>query len=328
MPSRLGSTVATTSWVWTGRSSAVPCVPSRRNESTRPPASCARSARTPRASGTARAASRDSSGATKLAIASIRSRLANHRVILGVAHFDATTKGGEGRVFTRLALDLAQRSGGIHGFTADGAWRGTHLNEIQTITGCGVIAPARRRPCREGGILIEGHGFAAQPLPWSRRRAQREAACGGHQLWAAAGTIFEQVINVDGGSEYRGSPHATRPNAIRLDTRAERSGTSSTAATPCPAPGILTTCGGSRSSPPMRTRRSGSIAPSTCASLRRPAPITAASTACARTPRASTPSSSAPSTASAFRPGRPQPNRRRPARHVGRQRLVPEGLAR
>jgi hypothetical protein len=153
---------------------------------------------------------------TKFAIASIRSRLANHRVILGIAHFDATAEGGEGRVFTRLALDLAQRSGGIHGFTADGAWRGTHLNEIQTITGCGVIAPARRRTARKGGILIDGHGFAAQPLPWSRRRAQREAACGGHQLWAAAGTIFEQVINVDGGSEYR---ELTRHQTKRDSTR-------------------------------------------------------------------------------------------------------------
>jgi hypothetical protein len=153
---------------------------------------------------------------TKFAIASIRSRLANHRVILGIAHFDATTEGGEGRVFTGLALDLARRSGGIHGFTADGAWRGTHLNEIQTITGCGVIAPARRRTARKGGILIEGHGYAAQPLPWSRRRAQREAACGGHQLWAAAGTIFEQVINVDGGNEYR---ELTRHQTKRDSTR-------------------------------------------------------------------------------------------------------------
>jgi hypothetical protein len=153
---------------------------------------------------------------TKFAIASIRSRLANHRVILGIAHFDATTQGGEGRVFTSLALDLAQRSGGIHGFTADGAWRGTHLNEIQTTTGCGVIAPARRRTARKGGILIDGRGFAAQPLPWSPRRAQREAACGGHQLWATAGTIFEQTMNVDGGNEYR---ELTRHQTKRDSTR-------------------------------------------------------------------------------------------------------------
>ncbi len=59
---------------------------------------------------------------TKFAIASVRSRLANHRVILGLAHFDATTPGGEGRVFTDLALDLATRAAGIHAYTADGAW--------------------------------------------------------------------------------------------------------------------------------------------------------------------------------------------------------------
>ncbi len=153
---------------------------------------------------------------TKFAIASIRSSLANHRVILGVAHFDATTEGGEGRVFTRLALDLAQRTGGIHGFTADGAWRGTHLNEIQTVTGCGIIAPARRRTARKGGILIDGHGYAAQPLPWSPRRVKREAQCGGHQLWAAAGTIFEHFVNVDGGSEYR---ELTRHQTKRDSTR-------------------------------------------------------------------------------------------------------------
>jgi len=83
------------------------------------------------------------------------------------------------------------------------AWRGTHLDQIQTTTGCGVIAPARRRTGRNGGIVINGHGHAAQPLPWSRRRKGREAACGGHQLWAAAGTLFEQVLTADGESQFR-----------------------------------------------------------------------------------------------------------------------------
>ena len=148
---------------------------------------------------------------TKFAIASIRSRLANHRVILGIAHFNSDTKGGEGRVFTDLATDLTRRATGIHAFTADGAWRGTHLNEIQTTTGCGVIAPARHRTHRNGGIRIDRQGYAAQPLPWSRRRIKREAVCGGHQLWATAGTIFEQVINADGGSEHRElSRHQTK----------------------------------------------------------------------------------------------------------------------
>ncbi len=78
------------------------------------------------------------------------------------------------------------KSPGKYAFTADGAWR-THLNRIQTATGCGVIAPPRRRTGKRGGIVIDGVGHAAQPLPWSRRRLAREAACGGHQIWAAAG---------------------------------------------------------------------------------------------------------------------------------------------
>ncbi len=140
---------------------------------------------------------------TKFAIASARSPLANHRVILGIAHFDAKAPGGEGRVFTDLAVDLAGRAAGIQAFTADGAWRGTHLNHIQTTTGRGVIAPPRRRSSRNGGIIIDGHGHAAQPLPWSRRRQQREAGCGGHQLWAAAGTLFEQTVTADGEPLFR-----------------------------------------------------------------------------------------------------------------------------
>ncbi len=158
---------------------------------------------------------------TKFAIASVRSRLANHRVILGLAHFDATTSGGEGRVFTNLALDLAARSAGIHAYTADGAWRGTHLNQIQTATGCGVIAPPRRRTGKRGGIVIDGVGHAAQTLPWSRRRIAREANCGGHKLWAAAGTLFEEIINADGETEYR---EVTRHQTKR-DTTRHRDGT-------------------------------------------------------------------------------------------------------
>jgi len=153
---------------------------------------------------------------TKFAIASVRSPLANHRVILGVAHFAADTRGGEGRVFTDLAVDLAARSTGIHAFTVDGAWRGTHLNQVQTATGCAVITPARRLTARNGGITVAGHGYATQPLPWSRRRAKREAACGGHQLWAAAGTLFEQIITADGASEFRElTRHQTKRDVTR-----------------------------------------------------------------------------------------------------------------
>jgi len=159
---------------------------------------------------------------TKFAIASVRSPLANHRVILGIAHFDSNTTGGEGRVFTDLAVDLAGRAAGIQAFTADGAWRGTHLNQIQTTTGRGVVAPPRRRTGRNGGIVTGGHGHAAQPLPWSRRRQQREAGCGGHQLWAAAGTLFEQTITVDGEPLFR---ELTRHQTKRDTTRHKDGGT-------------------------------------------------------------------------------------------------------
>jgi len=158
---------------------------------------------------------------TKFAIASVRSRLANQRVILGLAHFDATTTGGEGRVFTDLALDLAHRSAGIHAYTADGAWRGTHLNQIQTASGCGVIAPPRHRTGKRGGIVIDGVGYAAQSLPWSRRRLAREAACGGHQLWAAGGTLFEQIITADGATEY----HELTRHQTKRDTTRHQNGT-------------------------------------------------------------------------------------------------------
>jgi len=139
---------------------------------------------------------------TKFAIASVRSPMAIHRVILGVEHFSSKTPGGEGRVFTDLAQDLAQRTDGIEAFTADGAWRGTHLQEIQSATGCGVITPPRRLTAKNGGITIGRHSYAAKPLPWSPRRAKREAACGGHQIWASAGTLFEQIIDVEGNSEF------------------------------------------------------------------------------------------------------------------------------
>jgi hypothetical protein len=139
---------------------------------------------------------------TKFAIASVRSPMANQRVVLGIEHFTSKSSGGEGKVFKNLATDLAGRADGIQAFTVDGAWRGTHLKDVQSTTGCGVITPARRLTAKNGGITIGRYSYAAQPLPWSPRRAKREAACGGHQLWATAGTLFEQVIDVEGESEF------------------------------------------------------------------------------------------------------------------------------
>lgn len=139
---------------------------------------------------------------TKFAIASVRSPLANQRVILGIEHFTSKTAGGEGQVFADLANDLAERSEGIDAFTVDGAWRGKHLKDVQSSTGRGVITPPRHKAAKRGGITVGRRSYAAQPLPWSPRRAKREEACGGHQLWAAAGTLFEQVIDVEGNSTF------------------------------------------------------------------------------------------------------------------------------
>jgi hypothetical protein len=139
---------------------------------------------------------------TKFAIASVRSPAANTRVILGIKHFNSKVKGGEGQVFANLARDLARRTDGIQAFTVDGAWRGTHLTQVQTDTGCGVITPARRLTAKNGGITIGRYSYAAKPLPWSTKRALREASCGGHQIWAAAGTLFEQIIDVEGNSQF------------------------------------------------------------------------------------------------------------------------------
>ena len=172
---------------------------------------------------------------TKFAIASTRSPLANHRVTLGIAHFDATTKGGEGRVFTDLALDLASRTSGIHAFTADGAWRGVHLNDVQSQTGCGVIAPPRHRAARNGGIVVDNRGHAAQPLPWSERRIPREANCAGHSLWAAAGTLFEQIVTASGESEFRELPrHQTKRDKTRRKDGSERHQFYGRYSLPCP----------------------------------------------------------------------------------------------
>lgn len=139
---------------------------------------------------------------TKFAIASVRSPSANQRVVLGIEHFTSKTPGGEAQVFVKLAQTLANQSGGIQAFAVDGAWRGTHLKAVQSTTGCGVVTPPRRLTAKRGGITVGRYSYAAKPLPWSPRRARREATCGGHQLWAAAGTLFEQVIDVDGNSTF------------------------------------------------------------------------------------------------------------------------------
>jgi hypothetical protein len=67
-----------------------------------------------------------------------------------------------------------------------------------------------------------GHSIGFGPWNgWSTRRAKREAACGGHQLWAVAGTLFEQVILVDGSSHFA---ELTRHQTKR-DTTVRKDGT-------------------------------------------------------------------------------------------------------
>ncbi len=74
--------------------------------------------------------------------------------------------------------------------------------------------PQTRR--RHGGILLNGYGHATQPLPWSQRRISREGACGGHSLWAAAGTLFEQALNSHSEPEYRElARHQTKRDTTR-----------------------------------------------------------------------------------------------------------------
>ena len=109
---------------------------------------------------------------------------------------------GEGGAFTDLLGDLARRNPGIHGYAADGALRGTHIGRIQAATGCAVVSPPRRKTKKGGGITIDKYGFAAKALPPSRTRAAWLGECGGHDLWALGGTLFERVVTSDGSPDF------------------------------------------------------------------------------------------------------------------------------
>ncbi|MEJ7690229.1 MAG: hypothetical protein WKF76_07235 [Nocardioidaceae bacterium] len=160
---------------------------------------------------------------TKFAIASVRSPLANHRVILGICPLRLQHDRRRGtRVHRprRSTSPAGQPGSRPSPPTAPGA--APTSTRSRPPPAAASSRPPRRRTGRNGGIVIDGHGHAAQPLPWSRRRQQREAGCGGHQLWAAAGTLFEQTITVDGEPLFR---ELTRHQTKRDTTRHKDGGT-------------------------------------------------------------------------------------------------------
>ena len=135
---------------------------------------------------------------TKFAIASVRSALSGHRVVLGVEHVPPRGGGGEAGRFVDLMVELGTRASGISAFVADGAFRGKHIARVQNATGCPVVSPARRKSKERGGIVIGKYGHAAAQLPPSRTRTAWIEECGGHVLYAAGGTIYERVVTADG----------------------------------------------------------------------------------------------------------------------------------
>ncbi len=138
---------------------------------------------------------------SKYAIASIRSPMTGHRVVCGIQRITKDGR-GEGGPFTDLAIDIASESPGVVGFVTDGALRGTHISTVQAATGRLVISPPRRKDKKHGGIITNGYGHAAKPLPASRARTKAFADCG-HDLWAAGGGLFEKVLTVDGTPDYQ-----------------------------------------------------------------------------------------------------------------------------
>ena len=103
---------------------------------------------------------------TKFAIASVRSPMSGHRVVLGVEHVPPRGGGGEAGRFVDLMVDLAGRSPGSSALVADGALRGVHIALIQSGTGCPVISfspPPQEQRARRNRDLIcprfPGHRF-------------------------------------------------------------------------------------------------------------------------------------------------------------------------
>lgn len=192
---------------------------------------------------------------TEFTIASVRSRPANqrrprHRPLRLHHTRGRELHGHRPRTGTRTPRAGHPR---VH---ADGAWRGTHLNQIQTHSGCGVIAPARRRTARKGGILIDGRGSATQPLPGviGEPNARPHVAATSCGWWPGPSSSRSSPHT---GRASTGSSPATRPDETPPATRTGPSATSSKATTPCRALRILTTCDGSRFSPQTPDTQTG-----------------------------------------------------------------------
>ena len=134
---------------------------------------------------------------TKFALAATRSPFAGHRVILGVRQV-ADDGRGEAGAFVDLALDIAARLPGVVAFITDGALRGNAINQIQQTTGTLHVAIPRRGAKTRGGVKIGDNHYASRGLPASRSRDKQFANCGGHDLWAAGGTISERIVTNDG----------------------------------------------------------------------------------------------------------------------------------
>lgn len=135
---------------------------------------------------------------TKFAIASTRSPIVGHRVVLGIQHVKPGDGRGEASAFTDLMRRIAAHKVGIAAYVTDGALRGTHIADAQSATGSPVVSPPRRRTAKGGGLVIDRYGYAARPLPASRARDNAFATCSGHDLLAAGGGIFERIITANG----------------------------------------------------------------------------------------------------------------------------------
>jgi hypothetical protein len=135
---------------------------------------------------------------TKFAIASTRSAMPGHRVVLGMSHIPHSGGGGEAGAFVRLLLQIAEANPGVGTIVADGAFYGTHIDQLQTRTGVPVVSPPTRRDKKHGGIIIGKYGHGAKHLPASKARDRAFADCPGHILVAAGGAVFEEVLDESG----------------------------------------------------------------------------------------------------------------------------------